>query len=75
MKNNVKRNIFPKLRGKMAESDDSIEDLAIILNLNKETIRRKLIRGQTQFVLDELFILSEKYNIAIDELFIRDVSN
>lgn len=42
MKNNVKRNIFPKLRGKMAESDDSIEDLAIILNLNKETIRRKL---------------------------------
>lgn len=74
MKNNVKRNIFPKLRGKMSESDDSIEDLAIILNLNKETIRRKL-RGQTQFVLDELFILSEKYNIAIDELFIRDVSN
>ena len=74
MKNNVKRDIFPKLRGKMAESDNSIEDLAIILNLNKETIRRKL-RGQTQFVLDELFILSEKYNIAIDELFIRDVSN
>lgn len=72
MKNNVKQNIFPKLRGKMAECDDTVEDLALVLNLNKETIRRKL-KGQSQFVLDELFTLSEKYNIAVDELFIRDI--
>lgn len=64
-------NIFPKLRGKMAEQNDDVNDLCEILEISDDSLRRSL-KGERDFRLTELSILADRYNSTIDELFVRD---
>lgn len=64
-------NIFPKLRGKMAEKNDNVNDLAFYLHISDDSIRRRL-KGEKDFELTEIIMLSDRYNSSIDELFRKD---
>lgn len=64
-------NIFPKLRGKMAEQNDDVNDLCEILEISDDSLRRSL-KGERDFRLTELSILADRYNSTIDELFVTD---
>lgn len=61
-------NIFPKLRGKMAESKDDVSSLVEYLGISDDSIRRRL-KGEKDFELSELLTLADRYQITIDELF------
>ncbi len=61
-------NVFPKLRGKMAEKNDNVDDLVKCLNISDDSIRRRL-KGEKDFELTELIILADRYQTSIDELF------
>jgi len=61
-------NIFPKLRGKMAEHKDDVTDLVEYLGISDDSVRRRL-KGEKDFELSELVILANRYTTSIDELF------
>lgn len=61
-------NIFPKLRGKMAEHEDDVSDLVKCLGISDDSVRRRL-KGEKDFELSELVILADRYKTSIDELF------
>ena len=61
-------NIFPKLRGMMAEHKDTISELAEILNISDDTLRRSL-KGEREFELRELRKIAARYKTTMDELF------
>ena len=65
------KNIFPILRAKMAENNDDVMDLSTVLMLSDDSVRRRL-RGDKEFELAELKILSVRYDMGIDELFAED---
>jgi len=65
------KNIFPMLRAKMAEKNDNVMDLSAALMLSDDSVRRRL-RGDKEFELAELKILSVRYEMGIDELFAED---
>lgn len=66
-------NIFPKLRGKMAEHKDDVSDLVKCLEISDDSIRRRL-KGEKDFELSELLILADRYQTSIDELFQKEVN-
>lgn len=61
-------NIFPKLRGKMAEHKDDVNDLVKCLGISDDSIRRRL-KGEKDFELTELNLLADRFETTIDELF------
>lgn len=61
-------NIFPKLRGKMAEHKDNVNDLVDCLGISDDSVRRRL-KGEKDFELSEIIILADRYGTSIDELF------
>lgn len=61
-------NIFPKLRGKMAECKDDVNSLADRLGVSPSTVRRRM-RGERDFKLNELTVLAKRYGESIEELF------
>jgi hypothetical protein len=61
-------NIFPKLRGKMAEHKDNVNDLVDCLGISDDSVRRRL-KGEKDFELSEIIILADRYSTSIDELF------
>lgn len=65
-------NIFPKLRGKMAEHKDDVNDLVECLQISDDSIRRRL-KGEKDFELTELLVLADRYQTSIDELFQKEV--
>ena len=62
------RNIYPGLRAKMSYAGESTEELAVILNLSCDTLRRSL-KGARSFDLDEIKKLTQHYDCSFDELF------
>lgn len=64
-------NIFPKLRGKMAEHKDDVNELVKCLEISDDSIRRRL-KGEKDFELTELNLLADRYGTTIDELFKTD---
>lgn len=64
-------NIFPELRGKMAEANDDVNFISKILGISKESVRRSL-KGERDFRLNELNILANRYRTSIDKLFAID---
>lgn len=61
-------NIFPKLRGKMAEKNHDVNKLVTLLGISDDSVRRRL-KGEKEFELNEVIILANEYNSSIDELF------
>jgi len=50
-------------------------NMAKILNISKDTYGRKE-RGESQFTLDEMFLLSKYFDLPLDEIFLpRDCIN
>lgn len=65
-------NIFPKLRGKMAEYQDDVHELVKYLAISDDSVRRRL-KGEQDFKLSELRVLADRYQTSIDELFQREM--
>ena len=61
-------NIYPKLRGVMAEQNETVDNLVSVLGISDDTIRRSL-KGERDFTLSEAVALSNRFKMAIDELF------
>lgn len=61
-------NIFPKLRAKMGYNNHSTADLAIILEISEDSVRRRL-RGEVEFGLPEIVKLLKFYNCTFEDLF------
>jgi len=69
----ISNNIFPKLRGMMAEYRDTIPDLANLLKISDDTLRRTL-KGERDFELSEMKLISQRYKTTMDDLFIFEPS-
>lgn len=67
------KNIFPNLRGKMAENNDSVKDIADCIQKSVDSTRSRL-NGSKDFELTELQTLSKKYGTAIEILFKTDLN-
>ncbi len=58
-----------KLKGLMAENNMNQKDLAILLDVSKTTVHRKLTK-KNDFSLQEAELLSRYFNKSVDEIFI-----
>lgn len=50
-------------------NNDTQEDLATLLNINTTTYRRKE-KGDAEFKASEMFIIADKYNMNISDIFL-----
>lgn len=50
-------------------SGDTQEGMAKLLNINTTTYRRKE-KGDAEFKASEMFIIAEKYNMEIEDIFL-----
>lgn len=57
------------LIGIRKEYGDSQKRIAEILGISEEAYRNKE-RGDSQFKMDEMFIIADRYNLPIDEIFL-----
>lgn len=67
----MSKNIFPKLRGVMAENNDTLLDLMQLLNISESTLRLSL-KGKRDFTLEEVQLLANRYDFKIKDLFVVD---
>lgn len=63
-------NIYPGLRASMSYNGDDTETLSKILNISGDTARRRL-RGEREFDIGEILILTHRYGKTFEELFGR----
>lgn len=61
-------NIFSKLRAKMAFENHSTTELAEVLEISEDSVRRRL-RGEVEFELSEIVKLLKFYNCTFEDLF------
>ncbi len=61
-------NIYPGLRASMSFNGDDTETLSRILNISNDTTRRRL-RGEREFDVGEIQILTNRYGKTFEELF------
>lgn len=61
-------NIYPGLRASMSYNGDDTETLSKILNISNDTTRRRL-RGEREFDIGEIMILTSRYGKTFEELF------
>lgn len=61
-------NIYPGLRASMSFNGDDTETLSRILNISNDTTRRRL-RGEREFDVGEIQILTRRYGKTFEELF------
>lgn len=61
-------NIYPGLRASMSFRGDDTETLSAILNISNDTTRRRL-RGEREFDVGEIRILTNRYQKTFEELF------
>ena len=61
-------NIYPGLRASMSFNGDGTETLSKILNISTDTTRRRL-RGEREFDVGEIQILTRRYGKTFEELF------
>ena len=62
------KNIFPGLRAKMSYANEDARDLADLLDMSDDSVRRRL-SGRADFELTELKKLIEHYSSSFEELF------
>lgn len=63
-------NIYPGLRASMSYNGDDTETLSKLLNISGDTTRRRL-RGEREFDIGEILILTRRYGKTFEELFGR----
>lgn len=63
-------NIYPGLRASMSYNGDDTETLSKVLNISGDTTRRRL-RGEREFSVGEILILTRRYGKTFEELFGR----
>ena len=56
-----------KLRGLMAEKNETHEDLGKLLDLSRSSITKK-ISGVTKFSFEEVILIAKHYNVSIEYL-------
>lgn len=61
-------NIYPGLRASMSYNGDDTETLSKLLNISNDTVRRRL-RGEREFDIGEILILTHRYGKTFEELF------
>lgn len=61
-------NIYPGLRASMSYNGDDTETLSKLLNISNDTVRRRL-RGEREFNIGEILILTHRYGKTFEELF------
>ena len=61
-------NFFQKIKETLPPNASLVNEVADILNINSDSAYRR-IRGEKSLDLDEIFNLSNKFNLSIDELF------
>ena len=61
-------NIYPGLRASMSYNGDDTETLSKLLNISNDTARRRL-RGDREFYIGEILILTHRYGKTFEELF------
>ena len=61
-------NIYPGLRASMSYNGDDTETLSKILHISHDTARRRL-RGEREFDIGEILILTRRYRKTFEELF------
>lgn len=62
------KNIYPGLRAKMSYANEDARDIAGILNMSDDSVRRR-ISGRAEFGLTEIKTLIEHYDSSFEELF------
>lgn len=68
-KTNITQDTFiARLKQSLPPGIGLAEELADVLNVSIDSAYRR-IRGETDLTIDEVFILSKKYNISVDEVF------
>lgn len=63
-------NIYPGLRASMSYNGDDAETLSKILKISSDTARRRL-KGEREFDIGEILILTRRYGRTFEELFGR----
>ncbi|EDS08269.1 hypothetical protein CLOSCI_00580 [[Clostridium] scindens ATCC 35704] len=61
-------NVFPKLKAKMAYNGNTTTDLAEVLEISEDSVRRRL-RGDVEFELPEIVKLMKFYKCTFEEIF------
>lgn len=61
-------NKYPKLRGKMGFHGIGTEELADLLEISKDSVRRRL-RGDIEFELPQVIKLMKYFNCSFEDLF------
>lgn len=61
-------NIYPGLRAKMSFYNHDVPDVAKILGMSNDSVRRRL-KGNVEFELTEIKKLMKTYNCGFDDLF------
>lgn len=63
--------IYPKLEAKRAYCGDTTHDIAAVLGVSDDSVRRRL-RGEVEFDLSDIEKLMNHYESTFEELFGRD---
>lgn len=58
---------YAKLRGAMKENDDTMEDLARLLLMTRAAVSQRF-RNHTQWKLEEMYMLMDRYHLPYDRL-------
>ena len=60
--------ILPKIRAKMAYNGTTTADIARVLEISEDSVRRRL-RGEVEFELPEIVKLMKFYKCSFEDLF------
>jgi hypothetical protein len=61
-------NLFQKIREVIPPNASLVDEISEILNITNDSAYRR-IRGDKALIMEELFILSTKYNVSLDDIF------
>jgi hypothetical protein len=61
-------NLFQKIREVLPPGASLVNEVAELLNITIDSAYRR-IRGEKSLIIEELFILSSKYNVSMDDIF------
>jgi hypothetical protein len=61
-------NLFQKIKEVLPPSTSLVDEVSDVLNISSDSAYRR-IRGEKPLIMDELFILSTKYNVSVDDIF------
>ncbi|HEY4323147.1 MAG TPA: helix-turn-helix domain-containing protein [Mucilaginibacter sp.] len=66
--NHIQQSFFSHIRSKLPLHLSFVDEVAELLNISNDSAYRR-IRGEKPISLDEAYVLCNKYNVSIDQLF------